>query len=198
MAALVDSSHLQHAVPLPAFHLPRLRRSARARRSAGFSLIELMIAVLILSIVLAKAVPSVMDYIRDDRIRSVAEEMRDGLHAARMEAIRRNTTINFVPNATGWSVVAPGVGGAPDETLHTRTAKAAELSLATAASSANVAFNGSGRLTTAGVFSVDIRSSGTQCQADGGEARCLRLNVASGGMIRMCDPALPQGNPQAC
>jgi type IV fimbrial biogenesis protein FimT len=198
MAALVETSHLRHTLPATGVGALRVRRSARARRSGGFSVVELMIAVLILSIVLAKAVPSVMDYIRDDRIRSVAEEMRDGLHTARMEAIRRNTTINFVPNATGWSVVAPGVAGAPDEILHARTAKSAELSLATAASSANVAFNGSGRLTAAGVFSVDIRSNAAQCQADGGEARCLRLNVASGGMIRMCDPALPAGNPQAC
>jgi type IV fimbrial biogenesis protein FimT len=198
MAALVEKAHVQRALPVPGSRAPRLRHGALARASDGFSVVELMIAVLILSIVLAKTIPSVMDYIRDDRIRSVAEEMRDGLHAARMEAIRRNTTINFVPNATGWSVVAPGVAGAPDEILHARTAKTAELSLATAASGANVAFNGSGRLTTAGVFSVDIRSSTVQCQADGGEARCLRLNVASGGMIRMCDPALPAGNPQAC
>ncbi len=194
MAAFLERSHL----PRAATHRSASRCTTAAPRSQGFSIIELMLAVLILSLVLAKAVPSVMDYIRNDRIRSVAEEMRDGLHTARMEAIRRNTTINFVPNATGWSVVAPGVGGMPDEVLHQRAAKAAELALAAAPSSANVAFNGSGRLTTAGGFSVDVSSSATPCQADGGEARCLRLNVATGGMIRMCDPALPAGNPQAC
>lgn len=194
MAALVERWSLQRA----ATDRSAPRCTVPAPRSGGFSLIELMLAVLILSLVLAKAVPSVMDYIRNDRIRSVAEEMRDGLHTARMEAIRRNTTVNFVPNATGWSVVAPGMGGAPDEILHERAAKAAELALAAAPSSANVAFNGSGRLTAAGVFTVDVTSSATPCQADGGEARCLRLNVASGGMIRMCDPALPAGNPQAC
>lgn len=194
MAALVERWYLQRVVT----DRSAPRCTAPAPRSGGFSLIELMLAVLILSLVLAKAVPSVMDYIRNDRIRSVAEEMRDGLHTARMEAIRRNTTVNFVPNATGWSVVAPGVGGLPDEILHERAARAAELALAAAPSSANVAFNGSGRLTAAGVFTVDVTSSATPCQADGGEARCLRLNVASGGMIRMCDPALPAGNPQAC
>jgi type IV fimbrial biogenesis protein FimT len=165
--------------------------------SGGFSLVELMVAVLILSIVLAKSVPSLMDYIRNDRIRSVTEEMRDGLHTARMEAIRRNTTVNFVPNATGWSVVAPGVGGLPDEILHERAARAAELALAAAPSSANVAFNGSGRLTAAGVFTVDVTPPRT-VSAAGGDARCLRVNVAPGGMIRMCDPALPAGNAQAC
>jgi len=166
-------------------------------RAGGFSLVELMIAVLILSIVLAKSVPSVMDYIRNDRIRSVTEEMRDGLHTARMEAIRRNTTVNFVPNATGWSVVLPGVAGAPDETLQSRTARSAELALAATASAQTAAFNGSGRL-VAGVFSVDVGAGPGECTAEGGQARCLRLTVAPGGMIRMCDPALPAGNPQAC
>jgi len=166
--------------------------------SAGFSLVELMVAVLILSIVLAKAVPSVMDYIRNDRIRSVTEEMRDGLHTARMEAIRRNTTVNFVPNATGWSVVLPGVGGAPDETLQSRTPRSSELALASTASGQSAGFSGAGRLTTPGAFSVDVGAGVGQCTTDGGDARCLRLNVAPGGMIRMCDPALPAGNPQAC
>jgi type IV fimbrial biogenesis protein FimT len=165
--------------------------------SGGFSLIELMVAMLILSIVLAKSVPSLMDYIRNDRIRSVTEEMRDGLHTARMEAIRRNTSVNFVPNASGWSVILPGVAGAPDEELHARTARSSELVLAATASGAVATFNGSGRL-TGGAFSVDVGAGAGECTADGGQARCLRLNVAPGGMIRMCDPALPAGNAQAC
>jgi type IV fimbrial biogenesis protein FimT len=168
------------------------------KRELGISLIEVMIAVLIVSIVVAKGLPSIMDYIRNDRIRSAAEEMRDGLHTARMEAIRRNSTVNFVPDRTGWSVVLPGAGGDPDETLLERPARAAEGVLTATASGANVAFNGSGRLNAAGEFTVDITDSNEACTADGGGARCLRVAVAPGGMIRMCDPALAAGNPQAC
>jgi type IV fimbrial biogenesis protein FimT len=168
-----------------------------ANDARGFSLVELMVAVLILSIILAKAVPSLMDYIRDDRIRSVAEEMRDGLHTARMEAIRRNTTVLFQPSATGWAVVLPGLAGAPDETLQSRTARSTEQALAATASAPTAAFNGSGRL-AGGAFSVEVSAGAGQCAVDGGPARCLRLAVAPGGMIRMCDPALPAGNPQAC
>ena len=170
------------------------RAPARAR---GFSLVELMVAMLLLSFILAKAVPSLMGYIRDDRIHSVAEEMRDGLHTARMEAIRRNTTVLFVPNGTGWAVVLPGVSGAPDETLQSRTPRSSELSLAAAASAGTASFNGSGRL-VGGAFSVEVGAGRGQCAADGGPARCMRLAVAPGGMIRMCDPALPAGDPQAC
>jgi type IV fimbrial biogenesis protein FimT len=164
----------------------------------GFSLIELMLAILILSLVLAKGLPSVMDYIRNDRIRSAAEEMRDGLHTARMEAIRRNATVNFVPNATGWSVVLPGAGATPDETLHARVPRSSENQLAAAASAASVSFSGSGRLSGAGAFTIELTTPAEACVADGGLARCLRVSTVAGGMIRMCDPALPPGNPQAC
>ena len=67
------------------------------KAQSGMTLVELMIGVLILSIVLAKGLPTLLDYINNDRIRSAAEEFRSGLESARMEAIRRNTTVNFVP-----------------------------------------------------------------------------------------------------
>jgi type IV fimbrial biogenesis protein FimT len=168
------------------------------RSSRGFSLIELMLAVVIVSLVLAKGLPTVMDYIRNDRIRSAAEEVRDGLQTARMEAIRRNATVNFVPNATGWSVVVPGSGSTADQTLHTRAPRSSENQLAATASAASVAFSGSGRLVGAGAFTIDLTTPAEACVADGGVARCLRVSAVAGGMIRMCDPALPAGNPQAC
>ena len=164
----------------------------------GITLVELMIALLILSIVLAKGLPTLLDYISNDRIRSAAEEMRSGLESARMEAIRRNTTVNFVPDATGWSVILPAVGTTPDEVLIARTPKHSEAALTATPSLASVGFNGSGRLAAPGDFSVDIAQSGDACQAAGGNARCLRVTVSPGGMVRMCDPALPADAPQGC
>jgi type IV fimbrial biogenesis protein FimT len=164
----------------------------------GVTLVELMIAVLIVSIVLAKGLPTLLDYISNDRIRSAAEEFRSGLETARMEAIRRNTTVNFVPDTTGWSVVLPGVNGDPDEVLAARPPKSSEAGLSAAPSLASVAFSGSGRLAVPGAFSVDITPSTDACAAAGGEARCLRVAVSPGGMVRMCDPALPADAPQGC
>lgn len=168
------------------------------KAQSGMTLVELMIGVLILSIVLAKGLPTLLDYISNDRIRSAAEEFRSGLESARMEAIRRNTTVNFVPDATGWSVVLPGVNGDPDEVLNARAPKSSEAGVSAAPSLASVAFNGSGRPAAPGAFSVDIVPSAQACQADGGEARCLRVAVSPGGMVRMCDPALPDDAPQGC
>lgn len=168
------------------------------KQQRGMTLVELMIGLLILSIVLAKGLPTLLDYINNDRIRSAAEEFRSGLETARMEAIRRNTTVSFVPASTGWSVVLPAANGNPDQVLHARAAKSNEAGLTAVASLAAVGFNGSGRLAAPGAFSMDIAPSAGLCQAAGGEARCLRVGVSPGGMVRMCDPAVPADAPQGC
>jgi type IV fimbrial biogenesis protein FimT len=61
-----------------------------------------------------------------------------------------------------------------------------------------VAFGGSGRLIGAGAFTIDLSTPAEACVADGGVARCLRVSAVAGGFIRLCDPELPAGNPQAC
>ena len=165
----------------------------------GLSLVELMIALLILSLVVARGLPAIMDYIRNDRIRAVAEEMRSGLQSARLEAIRRNTTVEFVPNATGWSVVLPAIGMTPAQTLMERAPRSSEASaLLAAASNATIAFNGSGRLASPGDFSVDVSPTTGTCAVAGGDARCLRVTASPGGMIRLCDPAQPSTHPLSC
>jgi type IV fimbrial biogenesis protein FimT len=167
------------------------------RTQQGISLIEVSVALLILSLVLAKSIPGVLDYVRNDRVRAVAEEIRDGLHTARLEAIRHNTTVDFVPVGSAWSVVLPGTGGVPNQTLHQRTALASDNKILSTPSAATVSFTGSGRL-TGGTFSVDVSSTTNACVTSGGDVRCLRVTVAPGGMIRMCDPAISAPAPQAC
>jgi type IV fimbrial biogenesis protein FimT len=63
-------------------------------------------------------------------------------------------------------------------------------------------FNGMGRLmlTPSGSVNIDVFNSapGAACLANGGKVRCLRVVITVGGQIRMCDPALPSGDTQAC
>jgi type IV fimbrial biogenesis protein FimT len=62
------------------------------------------------------------------------------------------------------------------------------------------AFNGLGRLVDpAGGESILI--TGVEGNSDcvpSGKTRCLRISVNAGGGIRMCDPALPSTDTQAC
>jgi type IV fimbrial biogenesis protein FimT len=62
-------------------------------------------------------------------------------------------------------------------------------------------FNGLGRLTSPTAnTAIDVYSAEGEddCVAKGGKARCLRIEVSRGGGIRMCDPALPATDTQAC
>lgn len=168
----------------------------------GFTLIETMIVVAIIGILLIMGLPSLGDYVANSRLRGTAEQIRDGLNTARMEGIRRNTTVNFVPNNTAWTVVAPAIGATAAVTLTARTAMATESKIAAAIVSpvggTLASFNGSGRLTSGGPFSMTVTQTGGTCIAAGGTVRCLNINVVAGGSIRMCDPAQASTKPEGC
>src|SRR5262249_46481312 len=125
-------------------------------RCRGFTALEAMIVVAIVGMLLVAGLPSAVEYISNNRLRSVAEQYRDGLNLARMEAIRRNATINSVPSTTGWLVQVPAVGQTPAVTLAQRTTYTAETTITASTSANQIAFNGSGRLTTAGPFTVAL------------------------------------------
>jgi type IV fimbrial biogenesis protein FimT len=161
-------------------------------------MLEALLVVAILGLLLAAGMPAIMDFTANNRLRSVAEQTRDGLNQARLEAIRRNTTIQFIPNATGWTIVQPAVGQTPAVTLARRDPYSAESTVVAAPTGDLVAFNGSGRLTTTGTFTVRFTQSGGTCAASGGTARCLNVVAVRGGQVRMCDPAQESSKPEAC
>jgi type IV fimbrial biogenesis protein FimT len=62
---------------------------------------------------------------------------------------------------------------------------------------ATVAFTGLGR--AGNTLTLNITNpTGGACKSTGGEMRCLNIIVATGGQIRMCNPALASTNPQGC
>jgi len=167
-------------------------------RARGFTLIESLIVVSILGLLLAAGLPTLADFMKNQRIRGVAEQVRDGLSLARLEAIRRNTTVNFVPNGTGWSVVIPASGNTTAITVATRSPYGQETDITATPTTAQAGFNGSGRLTTGTTYSVALTQPSLTCAASGGTARCLNVNVVRGGDIRMCDPAQSSSRPEGC
>lgn len=162
----------------------------------GFTLIEMMISISVLTILLLLGVPAFSGYIENSRIRAAAEQLKEAANHARTEAIKRNAPVVFAPQGTGWQTYIPGAGGVDDEILQEQSAGSGSAKVTQ--SKASVQFNGAGRVSDLTNLTLDVKSSGNSCAVEGGPARCLRLSISSGGQVRLCDPALKGTDARAC
>lgn len=68
-----------------------------AARGAGFTLLELMITVTVLSILLGIAIPSFQDLMRRNRLATQTNELISSLALARSEAVKRGVRVTVCP-----------------------------------------------------------------------------------------------------
>lgn len=80
---------------------PSSRRAMREQ--AGFSLVELMVTLVVLGVVAGMAAPSFTNLINSNRLTAASNEVVAALQVARMEAVRRNTSVVLCPSADGAS-----------------------------------------------------------------------------------------------
>ena len=195
--------------------------SPALKPARGFTLVEMMIGLALLAILITMAAPSFSLWIRNMGIRATAESLLSGLQLARAEALKRNAATRFQLMSTldgGCTLSANGphwvvshddavglCGAAPSDTDEPRIVRRYDASQAggrqtrISAGQSLFTFNGLGRLTSP---SANILVSGSEgqgaCASEGGGARCLRIEVSAGGDVRLCDPALPNTDPQGC
>ncbi|QGZ38387.1 type IV fimbrial biogenesis protein FimT [Pseudoduganella flava] len=93
------------------------------RRGTGFTLVEMMVAIVILGVLLAVGIPNLTNWIMTNKARSAAEFYLDGMSMARRQAVTHNARSRLVltPNANGqfdWQVdlcfPAPGAACTDD------------------------------------------------------------------------------------
>jgi type IV fimbrial biogenesis protein FimT len=191
------------------------------------SLIEVLIGLTLVAVLLSLATPSFVTAMQNRQIRTAAEAIQSGLQFARTEALRRNRIVRFeLASTNDWVVgcdtpdtTMVGTEEACPATLQARTAAegSSNASVApiqmvaatgTEASSpvftGNLSFTPLGRVTPGTLPGGNIAQyqvtnpAGGSCAADGGEMRCLIVEVSSTGLVRMCDPAVAAGDPRAC
>ena len=174
---------------------------SKAQQQGGVSLIETMIALVIVSILMIAGAPSFSQFMQNRKVRNAAEAITNGLSLAKTEAVSRNTNVTFTLAAdTGWTV---GCTVATEPTcsasIHTRSGLEGSGAAVTATT---VTFNGYGRMPAGSAdATINVTNPLGTCETAGGTMRCLRVVVSTAGRVRSCDPRLTTTNPtspQAC
>ena len=200
-----------------------LTRLPRPVDPHGFSLIELMVTVTLLGVLVLLAMPSMAAWVRNNKVRTVADALENGLRVAQVEATRRSRQVVFVLTnsptpATSLTAVANG-GYWATKTIRLTTGSSDTADFiesgTLSGTAANVQITGPAALcfsalgrvvvnTNTGVTgaSCNVTASAAQydIQLDGPDARPLRVLVSLGGRVRMCDPAktLSSTHPDGC
>lgn len=78
------------------------------RRRQGFSLLEMFLALVVLSLLLALAVPPLGDLVARNRAQTTAEILMTSLFLARTEAIKRNQRTSLCKSADGAACTLDG------------------------------------------------------------------------------------------
>lgn len=188
-------------------------------RQSGFTLIELMIAVVIVGILLMVGVTSYGTWSQNQQVRVAAESIIDGMQLARAEAVKRNTTTRIVlcgAASSSWEILAAsaaapqptasmacGAGSnalVGEERVQERSAQEGSRNAqiqVTPNGATTVTFNSMGRVAA----NADASAAITQVDVSNPNGdRPLRITVSTGGSLRMCDPSpkLQAGDPRAC
>ena len=168
-------------------------------KMTGFTLIELVTVVTILSIMLFLALPNFNVWLQNTQIRTAGEAILNGLQLARAEAVRRNVNVELrMDLSSGWTARLPDTG----EVIQTRLAgegSSAALVTITPLGANTVTFNSLGTIAAnangsnpVSEFKIDSISLAAT------DSRELCILIRTGGNIRMCDPQVASTDTRSC
>jgi type IV fimbrial biogenesis protein FimT len=144
----------------------------------GFTLLELMVTLAVLGIILGLAVPSMRQFILNQRVVNASYDLSGAMQFARSEATKRKVDVVISQAAGGWQNGWNIVNSADNSVLRTHDPFP---DLAVTASLTSITYRHTGRTTTAAgaTFTLDASPA-----TSGVKSRCLMLNLS--GMVSVC------------
>lgn len=171
-------------------------------RQRGFNIMEIVVTFVIIAVLSVLAMPVYSTWMQNSQLRASAESIMAGLQHARSEAVRSNSTagVRFeLMSGNAWRVQQVSDGTVLQQGGGLDLAKNAVVTPDVAIS--EVIFTPLGQTNPAMTVNINVTHLDTnlKCRVDGGDMRCLRVQVRSGGMVRMCDPSVTTvGDPRTC
>ncbi len=180
--------------------------TTETRRPHGFTIIELLIAFVLIALLVILGMPSFARLLRDSEIRSTAESVVNGLRVARSEGLRRNLPVKFalVGGAGSASWIVTQVKDNSMIQTYSRNEGGTNTTLAVLpAPAVSVSFDGLGRIMPAAVASNPNLGQLDISSALAPSSHSLRVYVDDARGIRLCDPspalaALTPPDARAC
>ena len=180
-----------------------MRVAALRLRQRGVSLIEMMTAIAVFTILAVMAFPMYSTWIASQQVRTATESLVEGLRVAQSEALKRNADVRFVVDtAKGWEVQLASDDSVLKSGLFAEGSSKVALTVSPVGTT-TVLFDGLGRPLDKDrerfteLVSIDVDTS-TSFE----DVRKMRVVIdtaaATGVGIRTCDPKLGSGDPRAC
>lgn len=179
-------------------------RAKNMEKAGGFTLIELMIGIVIISIVLALGMPSYSIWILNAKLRGAAESIQAGLQLARSEAVSRNSPVVLtMGSGSSWvvgCVTATATCPAKIQSRATGDGSSAAVTVSPAAST--ITFDNLGRMSSpvpaGGALFTQISVGLDPTVLAVAKQRNLNVTIGIGGNVRLCDPHAASTDPRAC
>lgn len=180
----------------------------------GFSLVEMMVAIAIMGILMAIAIPSFQTYLVNSSVRAAAENFVAAVSRAKSEAASRNVNVEIllsVDSPDDFATAEPVAGAAGwmirpvDRSAYLdgqQLAQDGQSRLTITSDDPAVVFTPFGGTTLGAiplaynqfVFRSPLHGACVHEDANG-TVRCLKVEVSATGRVKVCDPKTTLENP---